>query len=151
MYEKQIFDISQASPPGFMRRLAAMFYDALLLIGVVMMASALVFLPFGVRTAEMSPAGLFLFRLYLLAVATGFFCWPWMKTGQTLGMRAWKIMLLREDGSRVRLSDALLRLVASLLSWLAVGAGFLWILFDRESRAWHDRLSKTRLVQLSSQ
>jgi uncharacterized RDD family membrane protein YckC len=32
------------------------------------------------------------------------------------------------------------------LSWLPLGLGFFWVLFDRDRRAWHDRLSGTRLV-----
>jgi uncharacterized RDD family membrane protein YckC len=35
-----------------------------------------------------------------------------------------------------------------LLSWLPLGLGYFWILFDREGRAWHDRLSRTRVVLL---
>jgi uncharacterized RDD family membrane protein YckC len=33
-----------------------------------------------------------------------------------------------------------------LLSWLALGLGWLWILVDPGRRAWHDRLSRTRVV-----
>ena len=39
-------------------------------------------------------------------------------------------------------------LLTALLSWGALGAGFLWILVDRNQLAWHDRLSGTRLVLL---
>lgn len=151
MPDNQTLDITQAASPGLWRRLAAILYDSLLLVGVIMMAAAVVFLPFGINTADMSVIELSLFRLYLVVVGIGFFCWPWMKNGQTLGMRAWKIMLLREDGSPIRLSDALKRLSAALLSWLVLGLGFVWVLFDSKSLAWHDRLSHTRLVQLESQ
>jgi uncharacterized RDD family membrane protein YckC len=35
-----------------------------------------------------------------------------------------------------------------LLSWLPLGLGFLWMLVDSQGRAWHDRLSGTRVVEL---
>jgi len=40
------------------------------------------------------------------------------------------------------------RLGWALVSLLPLGLGFLWILFDPEKRAWHDRLSRTRVVVL---
>lgn len=33
------------------------------------------------------------------------------------------------------------------LSGLVFGPGYLWILIDREHRAWHDRLLRTYVVQ----
>ena len=41
---------------------------------------------------------------------------------------------------------ASLRFVAALLSWAAVGLGFLWQLWDRDRLTWHDRISGTRIV-----
>jgi uncharacterized RDD family membrane protein YckC len=38
------------------------------------------------------------------------------------------------------------RLASALLSLLPLGLGFFWILVDRDRRAWHDRLSRTRIV-----
>ena len=63
-------------------------------------------------------------------------------------MRAWRLMVVRNDGNRLQLRDALARFAAAALSWTAVGAGFLWSLLDREKLTWHDRLSGTRLVIL---
>ena len=39
-------------------------------------------------------------------------------------------------------------LAISLLVALALGLGYLWVLFDPGRLAWHDRLSGTRLVVL---
>jgi uncharacterized RDD family membrane protein YckC len=38
------------------------------------------------------------------------------------------------------------RLAAAVLSWLPAGLGWLWCVFDREHRTWHDVLSHTRVV-----
>ena len=63
-------------------------------------------------------------------------------------MRAWRIMAVRNDGSPLTLRDALVRFASSILSWAALGIGFIWSLFDEEKLTWHDRLSGTRLVIL---
>ena len=43
---------------------------------------------------------------------------------------------------------AIVRLGAAILSWLPLGLGFIWVLFDSDRLTWHDRLSGTRLVLL---
>ena len=143
-------DIANAQRPGLLRRLAAIFYDCLLLVALLTLADALVVLPLGMMfdIDGSTLAAHSLFRLYLLLVIIGFFCGFWLRGGQTLGMRAWRIMLVRSDGADVRLRDALLRLAAATLSWAALGLGFLWSLLDRDGLTWHDRLSGTRLVLL---
>jgi uncharacterized RDD family membrane protein YckC len=78
----------------------------------------------------------------------GFHILFWTRGGQTLGMRAWRLKVLRDDGQPLTIQDALLRYVAAILSWAALGLGFLWILVDSDGLAWHDRISKTRLVIL---
>ena len=85
-------------------------------------------------------------QLYALLAPLVFFSWFWMHGGQTLGMRAWRLRLLGSDGSSVTLRQSVVRYVGAMLSMLALGLGYLWILFDRQGLAWHDRLSNTRLV-----
>jgi uncharacterized RDD family membrane protein YckC len=86
-----------------------------------------------------------LYRAYLLLVAFVYFAWPWTHGGQTLGMRTWGIRVCRLDGGSITWLQALGRFTAAMLSWLPLGAGFLWSLVDVERRSWHDVLSKTRL------
>lgn len=62
-------------------------------------------------------------------------------------MMAWKIEVQREDGSRLAWRDVLARLACALISWAVAGLGFLWIAIDRDKRAWHDRLTRTRVVR----
>jgi len=127
-----------------------MFYDALLLVAVLMFATALL-LPltggWAITPGELGPVA-YLYRLFLLLVIVVYFGYGWTRSGQTLGMLAWKLCVIRDDGSRLRWRDVVVRLVASLLSWVALGLGFLWILADRDRLAWHDRLSHTRVVKL---
>jgi uncharacterized RDD family membrane protein YckC len=87
-------------------------------------------------------------QLYLLLIAFAFFGWFWVHGGQTLGMRAWRLRLVSADGGPVSWKQAAIRFAAALLSWSCLGLGFFWALIDREKRAWHDRLSGTRLILL---
>ncbi|MDD1627213.1 MAG: RDD family protein [Methylococcaceae bacterium] len=74
-----------------------------------------------------------------------FYGWFWTHGGQTLGLRAWKIKILTLDQKPINWTQALLRFTTSIISWAFFGLGFLWILFDKNQRSWHDHLSKTAL------
>jgi uncharacterized RDD family membrane protein YckC len=131
-----------------LRRLAAMLYDGLLLLAILMIATAL-FLPLTggeALTPSKHPLLEITYRLVLLALVVLFFGVFWTRRGQTLGMASWRLRVEREDGRLLTWSDTVKRLGAALLSLLPLGFGFLWILFDRDRRAWHDRLTHTRIV-----
>jgi len=127
---------------GLPRRAAAMFYDSLLLAAVLFLATLLLLpvVPGGVVEPGNIP-----YMLYLAAVAWLYFAWHWTHGGQTLGMKAWRLRLRRREGGAPSIGDASLRFVFAILSWLPAGAGFLWVLFDRDGLALHDRLSGTAL------
>lgn len=141
-------DISQARPPGLLRRLAAIFYDAVLLFAVLLLAAALVVVPYLSLIGADFPAHAWWFRAWLVAVIWGFFAYFWTHGGQTLGMSAWRLRLVRADGGPPRLPDSLLRLACASLSLAPAGLGLLWVLIDRDGLAWHDRWSRTRLVMV---
>lgn len=132
-------------PANLGRILACIFYDSLLMIALLMVAAALVMLLTG---GEAVASGNLLFRLYLLAVCFAFLAGFWLKGGQTLGMRTWRVKLLGADGSAVTTSQITLRFFAAILSWAALGLGFLWSLWDKDRRSWHDIISGSKLVVL---
>ncbi|HWP94443.1 MAG TPA: RDD family protein [Gammaproteobacteria bacterium] len=158
------------SPPAapVWRRLAAFCYDLLLIAALWFVATALL-LPFTGGAAV--SAGQLFYRLYLAAVVFLFYGWFWTHGGQTLGMRAWKIRLVHRDGGPVRWRDAARRgavallylapfCIASLpflpvldgrvyaaLAVLPYLAGTGWARFDTTGLAWHDRLSRTKVVR----
>ncbi len=133
-----------ATAPSLPRRLAACLYDGLILVAVEMLAAG----AWVAATGAAAAPGSFGFQLYVLAVALGFFTAFWTR-GETLGMRAWRLRVVGPDGRPPAWPRALGRAGAALLSWAAFGLGFLWVLADPERRAWHDRLSGTRLVLVS--
>jgi uncharacterized RDD family membrane protein YckC len=124
--------------------LAAVVYDALVTLAVLFAAATVAV---AVNAGDAIPAGSLWFELYLLAAAAPYFAWCWTHGGQTLGMRAWRLRIQRRGGGTPRWGEALLRYLGALLSWAALGLGFLWIGIDRERMSWHDRLSATRIVR----
>jgi uncharacterized RDD family membrane protein YckC len=134
--------------PGLARRLATMLYDLLLVSSVVFVAAALFYTGFTLVTGSESITGAArtLFQIYLLAVIVGYYVYFWTGGRQTLGMRSWRTRLVRADGGPLSAADALRRLALAALTLLPLGAGLLWVLFDRDRLAWYDRLSRTRPV-----
>jgi uncharacterized RDD family membrane protein YckC len=130
-------------PPGLWRRFGAMVYDGLLLVAVMFAATAVLLLFTG---GEAIRPGHGLYAGYLIVVSFGYFGWFWTHGGQTLGMRTWNLRLVGAGDTGASWQQALVRFAGACLSWLAFGAGFLWLLVDREHLTWHDRLSKTRIV-----
>jgi uncharacterized RDD family membrane protein YckC len=127
---------------GLLRRLGAILYDSILLCALLMFATV----PFVIYAGDAVRPYTLPHQLTLLAVAFVFFVGFWTRRGSTLGMLAWGLRVETVDGRTVSLSEASLRFFAALLSWLPLGLGFAWQLWDKDQRTWHDRLSNTRLV-----
>ncbi len=125
-----------------LRRLSAAMYDGLLLVGLLMVAGAFAI---AANSGEAIDSQNWLFRGYLLGVASVFYLWFWTHGGQTLGMRAWRMRLIKANGEPVRLPQALLRLPLALVAWSSV-VGLVWCLFDPRGRALHDILSGSLIV-----
>ena len=117
-----------------------MLYDGLLLVAVWFAATALLL---AWRNGEAIPPHHVYYTIYLLGIGFAFFGGFWIHGGQTLGMRAWNIRVLSENGKRIRLSQAALRYIFAWVSLGAVGLGYWWSLLDRRRRCWHDRFSAT--------
>ncbi|BAO45128.1 RDD family protein [Thiolapillus brandeum] len=143
-------DLSNAAVPGLFRRLAAIIYDAVLVLALMAAAFTIVYLPLakGLGWTDINQYPLYkhLLTAWMLAVGIGFHLWFWTHGGQTLGMRAWRMRLFSADGAKVSLKQALIRYAVAIVSLAAAGLGFLWILWDKDKRAWHDMASGTRLV-----
>ena len=146
-------DDDTTTSPFLLRRLAALTYDILLVLPLIMACVALVM---GIRTLlGLGPADdgtvqldANLVRLLALLTSMAFFCWFWLKNGQTLGMQAWRIKLVTMTGDRPGPRQVLVRSLAAPLSAACLGLGYLWCLVDRKGYYWHDYLSGTRLLLL---
>jgi len=127
---------------GLLRRLGAILYDALLVFAILWLAT----IPFvAARGGEsVEPYTLF-HQLTLLAATYLYYVGFWCRAGGTLGMRSWRLRVEGQDRRRPTLLQGSVRFVVALLSWLFLGIGFLWQLWDRDGLTWHDRASGTRL------
>lgn len=129
---------------GFLRRIGAMLYDALL-VGALLFLATIPFI--AVRGGEPVERGdNLIYQVTLVVVVYAFFVGFWSGPGRTLGMQSWRLQLENDEGEVPSIAQASLRFLASLLSWLPLGLGFLWQLWDHEKLTWHDRISHTRIV-----
>lgn len=131
-------------PAGLKRRFAAMAYESLLLIALLLVAGFAYIPVFGSIQGPFQKA---LFQLYLLGVMMLYFVVFWKRGGQTLAMKTWRIRLVRLDGGPLSTVQCMIRFALAALGLLCAGAGFLWALADPESQFLHDRLCKTRLTK----
>ena len=144
-------ELAQARPPGIPRRIISAIYDLMLVAGLLFMAAALATLAYqglfgGDLTHGLARA---MFQVYLLGVCALYYVFFWSAGRQSLGMRAWRLQLVRNDGLPLGWGDALRRLGAILAGMAPAGLG-LWAAWLNPDRlAWHDRLSGTRLVMLA--
>ncbi len=137
---------SPFEPASLFKRCAAFSYDLLVLVGLVASFTLLVVLLHGEAIA---PGNLW-FQFAVLAIVTVFFCGFWAHGGQTLGMRAWRIRVMAQDGTPLSWPHAVLRFGAGVLALLPLGLGLWWGIFDAQRRGWHDRLTNTRVVRVPS-
>jgi uncharacterized RDD family membrane protein YckC len=128
--------------PGLARRLAAMAYEALLVFAVAFFAAWLFFFASGGRDATRGLVRTEL-QLFIVIVLAAYFLWCWLRGGQTLAMRAWRIRLVD-----VTPKKAVLRF---LLALALLPLSILWALVDRDRQFLHDRLAGTRLINTGDQ
>ena len=128
--------------PGFFRLLSSLFYDALLVLALLFVATFIFLTIFGSAT---EPPYRYYLQVYLWGVAGLYFVWCWSH-GQTLAMQAWRIRLVDRAGRPVSAALAIQRYLLASLGLLAAGVGFFWALADRDHRFLHDRLLGLRLV-----
>jgi uncharacterized RDD family membrane protein YckC len=148
-------------------RLLCMIYEAMLLFGVLFIATWLFSTLLQQRHALYLRDAL---QDWLFVVLGLYFCWFWTHGGQTLAMKTWHLRVLDRDGAPLRWRQAMLRyalcwlwfvpgLAVAKLSgaqgWMLVllpAANFvLWALisrFDADRQFLHDRIARTRIVLL---
>jgi len=131
-------------PASLLKQFAAMVYDSLLLFAILFVATSILLIFNQGAAIESNPS----FNLYLVFIVFTFYAWFWNKSGQTLGMRVWKIRIVSDLGGNPGWGTSFLRLSFAVLSLLCLGLGYFWRLF--RPYTWHDKLSQTRIIDVSS-
>ncbi|MFG1488722.1 RDD family protein [Oceanospirillum sp. HFRX-1_2] len=137
-------------PAGIVRRLGAMMYDFLIIVAIWMLLgfARLPFLPEGVDAMnDHAGPG---FQSVLFLVTFGFFTFFWRRTGQTLGMQAWRIRIQNSDGRAISLTQSLMRFFCGALSLVCLGLGHFWMLFSPSGKTWPDSFSESEVVYVPS-
>jgi uncharacterized RDD family membrane protein YckC len=122
----------------------AMLYDGIVMLGLLILASAIA-LPFG--SVNKVAFHDFWFTLWLLAVCFAYLGGCWRYGGMTVGMRAWKIRLVSDDGQAISWTRCLSRFLVGLVSLSVFGLGIFWALVDQKNRGWHDLATHTLLIK----
>jgi uncharacterized RDD family membrane protein YckC len=136
---------------GFLRRAAALIYDAFLLVALLMAftAGALFFTKGHAIVPETAGSWVYAYYTGEVAVIAGYYIVNWLRSGQTLGMRAWRLRALNASGKPMSLGAAILRAGFGFLAWAPAALGVLWLYLDPDHLALHDRFSRTRVVRLA--
>ena len=121
-----------------------MLYEALILAAIAISAA---FLFRGTMDSQLGGLPRTLFQIYLWLVFGFYFLWCWLRGGQTLPMKAWKLRVISADGQGITATQATLRYLYAWISLLSLGIGFLWAFMDKDRQFLHDRLARTRIVK----
>lgn len=135
---------------GLLPRLASLVYEALIVTALVLLAGLAWQAVHASLTGQLKATGIGMWalRVWVVAVTAAYFCGFWMRGGQTLPMRTWRLRLERADGGPVGARRALARHALAWPCVLAGGVGYLWALVDRDRQFLHDRLAGTRIVRV---
>ncbi len=128
------------------RRLFAFVIDGWVLVATIpcTLALAQVSIPEGDRPSSDAVAPLILAAWFL-------YVWAVNATGVSIGKFPFGIRIIRADRETppgaIR---GLTRAIAAGLSLACFGLGYLWSIWDRDRRGWHDILTGTRVVQTTT-
>ena len=122
---------------GFWRRFAAFIIDVILISIVTAPFGLTIYLGRGrlpIRYNPASPVFLFVYQWLMVGLVNG----------QTLGAMALGIRVTRPDGARLDLGRSAARAAMAVVSGWALLLGYLWAIWDREKRTWHDMVADSR-------
>jgi uncharacterized RDD family membrane protein YckC len=155
-------------PPGLLRRLSAMTYEAVLLFGLVFVVSFPLLALTG-WTHPLQPLQRWALQALLFVAIGAYFITCWVRSGQTLAMKSWRLRVVDRHGGLLTPRRAALRyllawslfapgLVYAAVAGAGIAANLLALLIslvamaglakiDRGGRMLHDRLLGSRVVE----
>jgi len=143
-------------PPygGFFRRGAAFLIDGFVVVMLALVMGLMAYLGYKVglaahhRTitrATMMPLVL-LFTTSTTVLATGYFALFHGMEGKTIGKWLFRLRVVGADHESIGYRRACLRWIGTVV-FAPLLLGFLWVLWSRDKRAWHDYLARTWVIR----
>jgi len=164
--------VTSAPRAGLARRLAAVVYETLLLIALLLVANFLLLplvTPVHAGRALTLPdlAARTLLFCALFVVAGLYFVGSWTGGRRTLAQKTWRLRLVARDGAALDYRRAFLRYATAWIgpalalgsyallrphglggaAWVLLTVGYLAAFVDPERQFLHDRIAGTRVVQ----
>lgn len=84
-----------------------------------------------------------------LPVLAAYGAMMWKLRGATVGGIVFDLRIVRLDGRPVDWETAIIRALSCFLSLAVAGLGFIWIAFDPNNQAWHDKIAGTVVVRVA--
>ena len=139
---------------GFFRRACAFVIDGIVILALSMIMFYMCYIGYKVGlsahgrvlTWERSTPFLVLFTWGWIGLATAYFVIFHGLEGKTIGKWLLGLRVVGAERSAVTYRRAFLRWVG-LVGFAPVLLGFLWILWSREKRGWHDFLARTWVIR----
>jgi len=140
-------------------RFAAYFLDGLVVAALYIVMSLIAFVPLlvvgrsgggGSGSTAGAVVAILLFFLLAFGVAIAYFPYFWQKSGQTPGMRLFRLHVVRDrDGGTLSWGTAWLRLLGLYVAGTVFYLGFIWVFVDKRRRGWHDLIAGTVVIKRS--
>ena len=143
---------TQVTLAPFSKRLFAWVYDLLGALGVFVLALVigqiaiyLATLPWvnDFSNVAQATSNNFLWGAYLFACVQYYYVWCWVKGGQTVGMKTWRLQVYKANGELLTYKEAYLR---SFFSFGGISS--IWALIDKEKRGLQDLLVDSIIIEL---
>jgi uncharacterized RDD family membrane protein YckC len=83
-----------------------------------------------------------------LVVLAAYGAMMWKLRGATVGNIVFDLQVVRLDGREIDWETAIVRALSCFLSLIVAGLGFIWIAFDGNNQAWHDKIAGTVVVRV---
>jgi uncharacterized RDD family membrane protein YckC len=111
---------------------------AFLVLAVITVVLGVIFFPVAILSA-----------LAIMVLAVGYFPYFWAHSGQTPGMAAMKIKVVRDaDGGSVTIGAAILRVIGLWIGLSVFYIGVIWIFIDKRKRGWQDLIGGTVVIDV---
>ena len=130
----------QVSSAPIWKRLLALIYDGLVVTALILISG----LVSSVIARGEAPA--WLTQMLIVLSVGGYFWLSWSRGGQTAGMRAWRLRLVKLDGEAITNDVAFKRLAWRVVTLAPTGVMLFTGWLSPIGQTVYDRLSNTRVV-----